>query len=131
MKKLLIFWSMVGAMGCESEPPFEYFTSPDNGMVITLMRYNKRLYFTNGRYNKNKVPASFISPIHDIDNAYLCYIHWCGEEGAEILSPYGDWLDTEKDPQLKFRKIDANELGSIMKSKTDEYIYCYGNAFPN
>ncbi|SOD97624.1 hypothetical protein [Spirosoma fluviale] len=129
MKNILLFLTIF-LTSCESEPAFEYYTSPDKISSVTLVRYEGRVYFTKGNYSRREVPQSFIWPISGIDNAYLCYIHWCGEDGIEILSPYGEWLDTEKDSKLKFRKIDDVEANAIRQNKTDKYVYCYGNIAP-
>jgi hypothetical protein len=121
---------MMYLTSCESQPNFEYYSFPTERDSVTLVRYDGRVYFTRGKYVKQAIPQCFIRPVSGIDNSYLCYIHWCGSEGVEILSPYGEWLDTEKDSLLRFREIDDIELNLIISDRTGKYVRCYGDAYP-
>lgn len=76
-------------ISCEKQPDFTYYTAPDKQTTITLVRQEGHVYFTPGRYSKQAVPTWFIQPTSGIDHSYLAFIHWCGPNKVEVLSPYG------------------------------------------
>lgn len=114
---------------CKDRSTFEYFYLNERKTVITKMVYDGKVYFINSYYNRSIPPVSYITPTEGIDHSYTCYFHW--ENGISyLLSPYGSWDVIENPERFKFRKINDDEMNSIMADKSGKFIRSYGDIWP-
>lgn len=131
MKLLLIISSLcILIFSCNSQTQFEYYYNADKTEVLTIMKYEARVYFIPGYYGHSEPPKSYLTPVSGMDNAYSCYVEWVKSE-CIITTMFGDWQVVGNPQKITLRKVkDTLDYNKITKDKTGRYLSISGNIFP-